>query len=138
MRATATFRVSARPDAILAYLSEARHVIVANHTGPIVDRSQPPVEAGSWAVLALDQLRVRIEYSAFGPTLVAGTVTYSGHLSGDLRGTFEYHLAPEAGSGGTTVRYVSDSSMGLLLALVARLNWPLYWRRIRTRMNDEA
>jgi hypothetical protein len=139
MRATATFDVSAPPDEVVIYLSNPRHMLLANHEGPVVDESDPPVRAGSWSMLTFDQLRVRIEYTAFEPPdLVAASLTYSGRGSGGMDGSFVYRLEPIRETGGTRVTLDAESSGGWMPGPIGRLFWPLMWRRLRSRMETSG
>jgi hypothetical protein len=139
MRAVATFDVSASPDAVVAYLSLARNLLMANHEGPVLEETDTPTGAGSWAVLAFDQLRVRIEYTAFEPpALVAASMTYSGRGSAGMRGTFVYRLTPLSAGLGTRVTVEADAAGGPLPDVITRLLWPLMVRRLRTRMEKTA
>jgi hypothetical protein len=139
MRATTTFDVSSPRDEVAAYLSNPRNILVANHRGPVVEGSDPPVRAGSWSVLAFDQLRVRVDYTAFEPpALLAASVTYSGQGSGGMRGTFVYHLSPIPQAGGTRVSLDAETSGGWMPSPIRRLLWPLIWRRLRSRMEKGA
>lgn len=120
---------------MVAYLSYPRNILLANHEGPAVEQSDPPVRAGSWAVLAFDQLRVRVDYTAFEPpALVAAAIRYSGRGSGDMSGAFVYRLEPIPETGGTRVTLDAESSGGWLPGPLSRLLWPLMWRRLRSRM----
>jgi carbon monoxide dehydrogenase subunit G len=135
MRATATFDLSASPDQVVTYLSNPRHMLLANHKGPVVEQSDLPVRAGSWSVLAFDQLRVRVQYTAFEPpAIVAASMTVSGRGSGGMNGSFVYQLSPIRESGGTRVTFDAESSAAWMPGLVSRLSWPLMWRRLRSRM----
>lgn len=132
MRQTCTFEVSARPAEVAAWLSVPGNLLVANRRGSVAERSDPPVRTGSWFVLAFEQLRVRVEYTAFGPPLrVAASVVYSGRRSGGLRAAATYHLVENRRTGGTSVIVEADSSGGWVPAPVGRLLWPLLWRRFR-------
>jgi hypothetical protein len=135
MRATATFDLSAPPDKVLTYLSNPRNIVIANNDGPVVEQSDPPVRAGSWSVLAFDQLRVRVQYTAFeSPTLVAASTTVSGPGSGGVQGSYVYQLRPIRATGGTRVTLDAESSGGWMPETVSRLFWPMFWRQIRSRM----
>jgi len=139
MRATATFDVSSPPDEVVAYLSNPRNILVANHKGPVVEESDPPVRAGSWSVLAFDQLRVRVEYTKYEPpALVAASMSYTGRGSGGMSGTVVYRLAPVDETGGTRVTLDEETSNGWMPRPVARLLWQLVWRRIRDRMERQT
>jgi hypothetical protein len=135
MRATATFDLSAPPDQVLTYLSNPRNIVIANNDGPVIEESDPPLRAGSWSVLAFDQLRVRVLYTAFEPpTLVAASTTVNGRGSGGMRGSYVYQLRPVRGTGGTRVTVDAESSGGWMPGPVGRLFWPIFWRQIRSRM----
>jgi hypothetical protein len=135
MRATATFDLSAPPDQVLTYLSNPRNILIANNEGPVVEQSDPPVRAGSWSVLAFDQLRVRVRYTAFEPpALVAASMTVSGRGSGGMSGSYVYQLRPVRETDGTRVTLDAESSGGWMPGPLSRLFWPLMWRQIRRRM----
>ncbi|MEA2653766.1 MAG: hypothetical protein QOI37_993 [Chloroflexota bacterium] len=108
---------------------------MANHEGPIVERSERPGGTGSWSVLAFDQIRVRVEYTAFEPPdRVAVAMTFSGPGSGGMSSTAAYRLLPIIGTGGTRVTIDADGSGGVIIRALNRLTWPLVWRRLRDRM----
>jgi hypothetical protein len=67
MRLWTTFDVLVPRERVAAFLAEPRHLLAANHRGPVVEQSDGPLGAGSWFVLAFDQLRVRVEYTLFEP-----------------------------------------------------------------------
>ena len=135
----ATFDVSAPPSRVVAYLSDPRNVLVANHEGPVVEQSTPPNGTGSWSVLAFDQLRVRVEYTSFQPPdRVAVAITYAGRGSGGMTSTAVYKLATIAATGGTRVTVDADGSGGLIARALNRLTWSLAWRRLRDRMEQRA
>ena len=139
MANTADFDVSPSPDRVIAYLADPRNLIVANHQGHVVERSDPPNGIGSWAVLAFDQLRVRVEYTSFEPPdLVAVAVTHTGRGSGGLSQIARYHLGPAAATGGTHTTLEMDGSGGFITRAVNGLTWPLIWRRLRDRMERDA
>jgi hypothetical protein len=133
----ASFVVSPSPDRVAAYLSDPRNVLVANNDGPVVDRSDPPHGPGSWSVLAFDQLRIRVEYTAAAPDRVAVAATYAGRGSGGITATASYGLQADP-SGGTRVSLEADGSGGFFVRAMNRLTWPLVWRRIRDRMDKGA
>jgi uncharacterized protein YndB with AHSA1/START domain len=139
MHASCTFDVSADPSEVLAYLSEPRHLLVVNNRGQVVDRSDhEPTRAGSWSVLALDQLRVRVEYTAYDPPhRIATSITYTGRGSRSQRDTVTYTLVPTP-EGGTTITLDGESTGGWMPASVGRLLWPVIWRRIRHRIETRA
>jgi hypothetical protein len=137
MRATATFDIGRPRDEVVAYLSNARNILIANREGRVVERSEPPVGAGSWSVLAFDQIRVLVEYTELElPTVIAVSLTYTGRGSGGMYGTFVYRLAPADNAGGTRVTIEAEGSGGPIPERVSRLLWPLMWRRLRSRMQS--
>lgn len=94
VRLSTTFEVSIPPDRVAAYLADPRHLLMANHAGPVVEQSQGPLAAGSWYVLAFDQLRARVEYTAFDPPrLIAVRLAMSGRGSGGMRSAQEFELS---------------------------------------------
>jgi hypothetical protein len=136
VRASATFDVHVSQDRVVAYLSNPRHLLIANNDGPVVAASDPPVRTGSWSLLAFDQLRVRVEYTAFEPPeLIATSVIYSGRGSRGMQGVFVYRLRPAPDREATTVRLEAESTGGWTPGLLSRLLWPLMWRGLRDRMS---
>lgn len=136
MTSTATFAISAAPERIADYLSDARNVLVANHKGPVVERSGGPIQGGSWVVLAFDQIRVRVEYTSFDPPdRVAVQVNYSGRGSRGMSSTVVYSLEPIP-SGGTRVTIEADGTGGAIARAVNLLTWPLAWRLLRDRIEE--
>jgi hypothetical protein len=133
------FSVSASPSVVSAYLSNPRNVLIANHEGPVVERSDPPVGAGSWSVLAFDQLRARVEYTRYEPPdVIAVGVAYSGRGSGGMTQSATYRLEPDDSTGGTKVTLAVDGSSGLMIRAFNQVTWPLVWRRLRDRMERGA
>jgi hypothetical protein len=110
-------------------------MLLANYKGPVIERSDPPVRTGSWSVLAFDQLRVRVLYTAFEPpALVAASMTVDGRGSGGMNGSFVYQLRPIRETGGTRVTLDAESSGGWMPDPLSRLFWPIAWRQVRRRM----
>jgi carbon monoxide dehydrogenase subunit G len=134
MPQTASFVVSSTPDRVAEYLSDPRNALIANHDGPVVERSVPPIERGSWAVLAFDQLRVRVEYLAVEPDQIAVVATYSGPGSGGMTASATYGLVVDGTTGGTRVNLDVDGTGRFVARAMSRLTWPLVWRRLRNRM----
>ena len=135
----AAFNVSASPSLVSAYLSNPRNVLIANHEGPVVERSDPPVDAGSWLVLAFDQLRARVEYTRYEPPdVIAVAVAYSGRGSGGVTQSATYCLEADDATGGTKVSLAVDGSGGSVIRAFNQVTWPLVWRRLRDRMERGA
>jgi hypothetical protein len=136
MRVNATYDVSSSPDEVATHLANPRNLVLANHEGPVVDQSAPPMRAGSWFVLAFDQLRLRVEYTTFDPpTLIAFSTTYSGRGSGGLQGTYVYQLASIPNSPGTRITLDADMSGWWLPDVLARLLWRRSLKRLQGRMD---
>lgn len=134
MRLSSAFVVAAPPEDVAAYLANPRHLLLANHEGPIVEQSDPPVQSGSWFVLAFDQLRVRVEYTVIeAPNVIEALVVYSGRGSAGMRGTFRYGLAPASG-GETRVTLDADVFGSWIARAVGRLSWGWSVRALRRRM----
>jgi hypothetical protein len=138
MRATATFVVPIPSAHVIAYLSRPRNLLIANHEGPVVEQSDPPVQRGSWSVHQFDQLRVRVEYTALERDAIAVTMTSTGRGSSGMNGSFAYRLGPITESGGTPITLEATTPGGLMRDPIGRLLWPLLWHRIRDRMAREA
>ena len=139
MRSSHTFDLAARPDQVVAYLSNPRNLIVANNPGPTVEQSDPPIRTGSWAVLAFDQLRMRVEYSAFEPPArIDVSVQFTGRGSGGTRAGYKYHLEPIQATGGTTLTVEVDGHRGWMPAPAARQVQRLLWRRVQQRIEAFA
>lgn len=127
----------APPDRVFDYLCVPRNLLLANHQGPVEARSSDPTtRAGSWAVLAFDQLRVRVEYTAVERAeRVEAVMEWSGFGSGNRRETVEYRLTPLPG-GGTEVTVASvgpSRSAPLIGRLLGRLTAGRVRRRFRER-----
>ena len=138
MRASATFDVDAPRDRLVAFLSDPRNLLVANRDAPVV-ASSGPVAKGSSALMTFDQLQVRVEYTAFEPPeLVEARVAYTGRGSRGMQGTYTYRLARTSSGEGTAVTLEAESTGGWTPPFVARLLWPLAWRRMRDRMAHAA
>ncbi len=127
---SAIFEISAAPDRVAVYLAEPRHLVMANHEGPLIERSDPPTGPGSWAVLQFDQIRTRIEYTAFDRDLVVVDVSHVGFGSRNMRWTSTYRLEATA-TGGTRVTFEMSGPAGAMTRWLSRLTWPLTWRRVR-------
>ena len=133
---TCIFEVTLPLGDVITFLSEPRNLIHANNAGPVLEQSDGPVRAGWWSVLALDQLRVRVEYTVFEPPdVVEASMTWTGPGSRGLEVICDYYPWPIAETGGTRVTLMAHTSGGPIQDVVSRLLWPLQWRRIRRRMN---
>jgi hypothetical protein len=112
---TTTFDAAIPPSRAFAFLSKPRNLIAANNKGPIVEQSEGPLAEGSWFVLKFDQLRARVEYTAFEPEKhIAAEVTMSGIGSGGQASRFDYVLTPLDGGSRTHVAVTADGSGGCL------------------------
>jgi carbon monoxide dehydrogenase subunit G len=140
MPVSTVFEVAVPRDRVLAYLAEPRHLLVANHKGPVLDQSDGPLASGSWFVLGFDQLRARVEYVTFEPPeRIAVAVSMSGQGSGGMRGVQEFRLSELKDGRGTRVKAIADGSGGWLrwepLTQVAQR---LTWRRLRKQIERSA
>ena len=128
------FEVSSGPTAVFAYLSEPRNLLLVSHRGRAVEQSEPPFQAGSWFVLAFDQLRVRIEYVVVEPPgLISFVATYGGRGSHGQRDMAAFQLAENPRALGTVVRIETETRGGWMPAWLTLL-WPVQLRRLRARM----
>lgn len=85
-RLSTSFEIDLPPYRVAEYLAEPRHLLAANHKGPTVAQSEGPLVAGSWFILAFDQLRAHVEFVVFEPPeRIAVTVTMSGPGSAGTR-----------------------------------------------------
>lgn len=115
MRSSGTFDVSVEPGRVFTYLTNPRHLVAANHKGPIIEQSDQPLGAGSWFVLAFDQLRVRVAYTAFEPPhRVAATVTWTGRGSVGTSSFHEFVLIELDGGTRTRVEASFEGQGGLI------------------------
>lgn len=140
MRASTVFDVAVPPGRVAAYLAEPRHVIVANHKGPVLEQSDGPLATGSWFVLGFDQLRVRVEYLTFEPpTRIAVAVSMSGRGSAGMRSVQEFRLSELDRGRGTRVGANAEGSGGWLhWEPLMRLAQRLMWRRLRKQIERSA
>jgi carbon monoxide dehydrogenase subunit G len=136
---TTAFEVAVPRDRVVAYLSDPRHLVQGNHPGPVIERSEGDLASGSWFVLAFDQIRARIEYTAYEPpSLIRVTVTMSGRLSGGSHGVEEFRLA-QAGEGRTRVEIDTDGTGSWIRwAPLMRVSQNLLWRRLAKKIEAEA
>jgi uncharacterized protein YndB with AHSA1/START domain len=123
----------APPERVFDYLAVPRNLLTANHQGPVVERSTDPAEGlGSWVVLAFDQVRVRVGYTAFDrPAHIAVTMDYTGFGSGGRHDTADYRLEPLP-DGGTRVT-MSGGSNRPAAPLIGRLIGAVMTRRVRSK-----
>ena len=138
MRTEATFTSPAGPEAVAAYLADPRNLVVANNNRPIVDQSDDrPTATGSWYVLKLDQLRLRVEYVAFDPPNRIGVeIVSSGFGSAGYRQHLEYRLGPGLGGTGTTIIQEGEGRGGLPIPILGRLTLALIRRRMQRRFES--
>jgi hypothetical protein len=126
-------------DRVFDYFSSPRNLVMANNRGPVVDRSEPPTGAGSWAELKFDQLRLRVEYEVWErPLRLAGVLRYTGLGSANRIDRFSYEL--EAAGDRTLLRYQLVGGPTLTLPLIGDWLDRRYWlnveRRVRAGTSD--
>ena len=133
VRITTTFDVHVTPDRVATYLADPRHLLVANHDGPVIEQSEGPLASGSWFVLRFDQLRVRVEYTAFDPPRrVAAIVSMTGRGARGSTATYEFVLTKLDGGEGTRVDASVDGEGGWIRwGPLQRMSQSLTWRRMR-------
>ena len=133
MRLSTTFDVSVPPDRVSAYLADPRHLLMANNRGPVVEQSDAPLAAGSWYVLAFDQLRVRGEYTVFDPPrAIAVQVAMTGRDSAGARSAQEFSLSAIDDGRGTRVAATAEGEGGpIRWAPILRASQALNWRRLK-------
>jgi carbon monoxide dehydrogenase subunit G len=139
VRLSTRFTVTAPPDRVAAYLSDPRHLLIANTNGPVIDRSDGPLTAGSWFILALDQLRARVEYTTVDPPhRLAANIELAGRGSGSVRTSQTFDLSALPDGIGTRVDISLDGDGGLirwepLMRVSQRLSWSVLRRQIERR-----
>ena len=140
MRLSTTFEVSIPPDRVAAYLADPRHLLLANHAGPVVEQSEGPMAAGSWYVLAFDQLRARVEYSVFDPPrAIAVRLAMSGRGSGGMRSAQEFELSAIDEGRGTRVAATAEGEGGLIRwAPIRRAVQAMNWRRLKRGIESQG
>jgi carbon monoxide dehydrogenase subunit G len=140
MQVSTTFEVPIPPSGVFAFLSNPRNLITANHEGPILERSDGPPAAGAWFVLGFDQLRARVEYTAFEPDRrLAASVVMSGRGSGGMSSRQEFLLSALGDGSATRVDAAADGDGGWLRwAPLMRASQRAAWRRMRARMVASA
>jgi carbon monoxide dehydrogenase subunit G len=140
MRISTVFDVAVPRDRVVAYLSEPRHLIAANHKGPVLQRSEGPLGTGSWFVLGFDQLRARIEYTTFEPpTSIAVTVAMTGIGSGGATSQHEFRLSELDGGSATRIEESAEGDGGWLRwAPLQRAAQNMTWRRMRKQIEATA
>jgi uncharacterized protein YndB with AHSA1/START domain len=140
VRLTTSFEVAIPRDRVAAYLADPRHLLVANRTGPIVERSDGPLAAGSWFVLAFDQLRARVEYTAYEPPYkLAATVSMTGRGSGGMTSSQDFVLSEVEDGRATRVDASAEGTPGFIRwAPLIRASQSLTWRHLRQRIETSA
>jgi hypothetical protein len=125
---------------VAEYLAEPRHVVAANHEGPIVASSEGPLVSGAWFVLAFDHLRARVEYITYEPpTRIDVAVTISGRGSAGTRSLQEFALTEIAVGRGTRIDAAFEGEGGWLRwTPLARAMQSIAWRRLRTNLEQSA
>jgi carbon monoxide dehydrogenase subunit G len=131
-----TFDVSVPPERVAAYLGDPRHLITANHTGPVLEKSEGPLTTGSWFVLKFDQLRARVEYTMYDPPRrIAASVAMTGRGSGGIKTTQVFVLSALDGRVGTRVEASIEGEGGWMhWGPLMRIGQGLNWRRMRRRI----
>lgn len=140
MTLSTTFEVAVPPARVFAFLSNPRNLITANREGPVVEQSDGSLGVGSWFVLAFDQLRARVEYTALEPTRkIAVSVAMSGRGSGGMSGTHEFVLSALEGGSATRIEATADGSGGWLRwGPFVRASQSAAWRRLSQRIEASA
>ncbi len=131
-----TFDVAASPAAVFDFLCNPRNLIEANHEGPVLASSDGPLQRGSWFVLALDQLRARVEYTEFEPDQrIAVSIEMSGRGSAGASSRHEFILVELAGGRGTRVEATADGQGGWLRwGPLVRAWQSASWQRFQKRL----
>lgn len=94
MKVRGSYEVAAPPEKVFAYFANPRHVVIANHDGPLIERSEGEQGVGSWYVMAFDQLRMRVEYTVYDPpSRIGARVTSSGRGSGGSAFEHEWEIS---------------------------------------------
>ena len=137
---TTTFDVTVPPTRVFAFLSNPRNFVAADRKGPVIEQSDGPLGAGSWYVLAFDQLRVRVEYIEYEPERkVAVTVVMSGRGSGGQSGRQGYTLSGLDDGIGTHIQAFAEWHGGWLRwGPLVRASQSDFWRRMRKRIEATA
>ena len=140
MRSSTEFDVAVPRDRVVAYLSNPRNLVMANHEGPVVEQSNGALADGSWFVLKLDQIRLRIEYLSYAPPeRLVVQVSATGLGSGGMDSSQEFTLSELPGGLGTRVESVVEGAEGWLRwGPLLRWSQSRYWRRLRERMEAAA
>jgi len=140
MELETTFDVAVPPGRAFAFLADPRNLVTANHPRPVVEQSAGPLTSGSWFVLALDQLRVRVEYEQVEPDrqLVA-VVTMSGRGSAGSTGRQAIDLCPLDGGARTRIWAMADGSGGWIRwGPLVRASQRATWRRLARGIDASA
>lgn len=137
---SSTFEVAVPPARVFAYLSDPRHFIAANHDGPIIDQSGGALGVGSWYLLAFDQLRARVVYTAFEPDRTIGVaVVMTGRGSGAMSSTQAFVLSELDGGKRTRIQATAGGHGGLLRwGPFVRAAQSATWRRLRHQLEASA
>ena len=140
MQVSTTFDVPVPPSRVFAFLSDPRNLIAANHPGPVVDRSDGPLAVGSWSVLAFDQVRVRVDYTAFEPDRRLGvTIVMTGRGARGVSSRQDFGLSTIGDGSGTRVEATVEGQGGWLRwGPIVRASQRAAWRRMRDRMVASA
>jgi carbon monoxide dehydrogenase subunit G len=134
------FEVAVPLPRVFAFLCDPRNLITANHDGPVVEQSTGPFGVGSWFVLAFDQIRARVEYTAFEPTRrLAVSVVMSGRGAGGMSSKQEFVLTALDGGSGTRIEATADGTGGWIRwGPIVRASQAATWRRLSKRIEASA
>ncbi len=140
MPVSTTFEVALAPARVFAYLSDPRHFIAANHEGPIIDQSEGALGVGSWYVFAFDQLRARVEYTAFEPDRKIGVaVVMTGRGSGGMSSTQAFVMSELDDGNRTRIDATAEGHGGLFRwGPFVRAAQSATWRRMRHQLEASA
>jgi carbon monoxide dehydrogenase subunit G len=140
VRITTVFDVSVPLDRVVAYLGDPRHLITANHKGPVIEQSDGPLASGSWYVLGFDQLRARVEYTVYDPPRrIAASVSMTGRGAGGSSAAQEFVLSELDEGAATRVEASIDGEGGWIhWAPLVRIGQSMTWRRMRAQIDASA
>lgn len=131
---TLTVTSPATPERVFDFLTNPRNLVTGNHRGPVETRSDAAEGVGSWAVLAFDNLRARVEYTAWDrASRISATITWSGRFSGGRVEYADYQISPGP-DGGTVIAIGNTIPVSATApSLISRIVYPLLVRRWRRK-----
>jgi uncharacterized protein YndB with AHSA1/START domain len=137
---TTTFDVHVAPDRVAAWLADPRHLLVANHDGPVIEQSEGSLGPGSWFVLRFDQLRVRVEYTEFDPPRrIVAIVSMSGGGARGSTATQSFVLTKLDGEAGTRIDASVEGEGGWIRwGPLQRMSQMLTLRRLQQQIEATA